>query len=261
MLIKRLNMIYNKVLEQPAKYDFNINSLGNAEHLSPINGHPFVHDDERIAFSSQIRNLNNQYRSPGPVPSFEKGGPREKLFFKACDSKAAIVTCGGLCPGLNTVIKGLVKTLENTYHLTEILGIKYGYKGLTSKSSCLPIKLSGEIVDDFHVKGGTYLGSSRGNQDPVEMVDFLCKNGIDILFCIGGDGTLKGAKSISDEITRRDLKIAVVGIPKTIDNDISFVEKTFGFETSVEMATKIISAAHCEAESAENGIGIVKLMG
>ena len=261
VIIKRLNMIYNKVLEQPAKYDFNINKLGNREQLSPINGHLFVNDDERIAFSSQIRNLNNQYRSPGPVPSFEKGGPREKLFFKAGKVKAAIVTCGGLCPGLNTVIKGLVKTLENTYQLTEILGIKYGYKGLTSKSLCLPIKLTGELVDDFHVKGGTYLGSSRGNQDPVEMVDFLCKNAIDILFCIGGDGTLKGAKTIADEITRRDLKIAVVGIPKTIDNDISFVEKTFGFETSVEMATKIISAAHCEAESAENGIGIVKLMG
>lgn len=254
-------MIYNKVLEQPSKYDFAINSLGNRTHLSSVNEISFVNDDERIAFSSQMKNLNKQYNSNESIPCFEKAGPRKNLFFKGSAAKAAIVTCGGLCPGLNTVIKGLVKTLENTYNLPDIIGIRYGYKGLTSNSACSPVKLTSKLVDDSHLKGGTYLGSSRGNQDPVEMVDFLYKNAIDILFCIGGDGTLKGAQSIANEVTKRDLKISIIGIPKTIDNDISFVEKTFGFETSVEMATKIISAAHCEAESAENGIGIVKLMG
>ncbi len=254
-------MIYDKVLEHPSTYDFTIQNLGNGTNHSPVNEISFVNDHERIAFSSQMKNLNNQYNSNELIPCFEKAGPRKYLFFTGRGTKAAIVTCGGLCPGLNTVIKGLVKTLENTYRLSDIIGIRYGYKGLTSKSSCSPIKLTGQLVDDFHLKGGTYLGSSRGNQDPCEMVDFLLKNEVDILFCIGGDGTLKGAKAIADEITKQHLNIAVVGIPKTIDNDISFVEKTFGFETSVEMATKIISAAHCEAESAEDGIGIVKLMG
>ncbi|HUX14330.1 MAG TPA: ATP-dependent 6-phosphofructokinase, partial [Spirochaetia bacterium] len=80
-------------------------------------------------------------------------------------------------------------------------------------------------------------------------------------FVIGGDGTQKGALRIADEIARRNLKIAVIGIPKTIDNDLAFIQKSFGFETAVAQAAHAVSGAHTEAHSAINGIGLVKLMG
>lgn len=159
------------------------------------------------------------------------------------------------------MIKGLVNVLEESYGVENIFGIRYGYKGLTSQSEHSPIRLTASSVDQIHKQGGTILGSSRGNQDPEEMVDQLQARGINILFCIGGDGTLKGAQAIAEAANRRDAKISVIGVPKTIDNDLGFVEKTFGFETSVQIAADIITSAHAEAEGAENGIGIVKLMG
>jgi len=105
------------------------------------------------------------------------------------------------------------------------------------------------------------LGSSRGNQDVPVMVDTLERMKIGILFCIGGDGTQRGALAISEEARRRGLRLSVIGIPKTIDNDISYVQKTFGFETAVAEAKKATYAAHAEAAGARNGIGLVKLMG
>ena len=195
------------------------------------------------------------------MPAFEKAGARKKIFHNPSSTTAAIITCGGLCPGLNNVIKGLVNVLEQDYGIKKILGIRYGYKGLTKASSHQPIQLNSTTVDQIHKQGGTILGSSRGNQDPEEMVNELIDKGINILFCIGGDGTLKGAQAIAETAIRRQAKISIVGIPKTIDNDLGFVEKTFGFETSVQTASEIITSAHHEAEGAENGIGIVKLMG
>lgn len=155
----------------------------------------------------------------------------------------------------------MVNVLEKDYGVKNIVGIRYGYKGLTKASNHEPIQLNSTVVDQIHKQGGTILGSSRGNQDPDAMVDELQRRNINILFCIGGDGTLKGAQAIAEAANKRQANISIVGVPKTIDNDLGFVEKTFGFETSVQVASEIITSAHCEAEGAENGIGIVKLMG
>jgi 6-phosphofructokinase 1 len=253
--------MYEKVLNNPDNYDFKIQQIGEPTHPNPSSQEVFVSDDERIAFSSQIKNLKNQFQNYDEVPSFEKAGPRQTILHDPAKTKAALITCGGLCPGLNNVIKGLVNILEKSYGIQEILGIRYGYKVLTKKSEEEPLRLNSTIVDQIHKQGGTILGSSRGNQDPQLMVDELQRRGINLLFCIGGDGTLKGAEAIAIEANKRNAKISVVGVPKTIDNDLGFVEKTFGFETSVQIAAEIISSAHNEAEGAENGIGIVKLMG
>jgi len=253
--------MYEKVLNNPDNYDFKIQQIGEATHPNPSSQEVFVSDDERIAFSSQIKNLKNQFQNYDEVPSFEKAGARKTIFHDNSKAKAALITCGGLCPGLNNVIKGLVNILEKNYGVQDIVGIRYGYKGLTKHSDEEPLRLNSAVVDQIHKQGGTILGSSRGNQDPQLMVDELQKRGINLLFCIGGDGTLKGAEAIANEANNRNAKISVVGVPKTIDNDLGFVEKTFGFETSVQIAAEIISCAHNEAEGAENGIGIVKLMG
>ena len=254
-------MAYEQVLNNPAGFNFEVEQLGEPQHINPSSKEVFVEEGERIIFSSQLKNLKRQLETCDELPAFEKAGARRKIFHNPATTKAAIITCGGLCPGLNNVIKGLVNVLEQDYGVDEILGIRYGYKGLTESSLHEPIKLNSSIVDQIHKQGGTILGSSRGNQDPDKMVDTLQEKGINLLFCIGGDGTLKGARAIAEAATKRDAKISVVGVPKTIDNDLGFVEKTFGFETSVQVAAEIITSAHHEAEGAENGIGIVKLMG
>ena len=254
-------MAYEQVLKNPAEFNFEVEQLGEPQHTNPSSKEVFVEEGERIIFSSQLKNLKRQLETCDKLPAFEKAGARRKIFHNPATTKAAIITCGGLCPGLNNVIKGLVNVLEQDYGVDEILGIRYGYKGLTESSQHKPIKLNSSIVDQIHKQGGTILGSSRGNQDPDKMVETLQAKGINLLFCIGGDGTLKGARAIAEAATKRDAKISVVGVPKTIDNDLGFVEKTFGFETSVQVAAEIITSAHHEAEGAENGIGIVKLMG
>ena len=254
-------MAYEEVLNNPAGFNFEIEQLGEAQFANPSSKEVFVEEGERIIFSSQLKNLKRQLETCEEIPTFEKAGARRKIFHNPAQTKAAIITCGGLCPGLNNVIKGLVNVLEQDYGVEEIHGIRYGYKGLTEASEHEPIRLNSKFVDQIHKQGGTVLGSSRGNQDPEKMVDTLQAKGINLLFCIGGDGTLKGARAIAEAATQRKANISVVGVPKTIDNDLGFVEKTFGFETSVQVASEIITSAHHEAEGAENGIGIVKLMG
>ena len=254
-------MAYENVLQNPDTFNFEIQKLGGATHANPSSQEIFIEDSERIIFSSQLKNLNHQLKTCKNLPAFEKAGARKKIFHHPESTRAAIITCGGLCPGLNNVIKGLVNVLEQDYGVKEIIGIRYGYKGLTEKSKHEPMQLNSSVVDQIHKQGGTILGSSRGNQDPEVMVDELQKRKINLLFCIGGDGTLKGAQAIAEAANKRQAKISVIGVPKTIDNDLGFVEKTFGFETSVQVASEIITSAHHEAEGAENGIGIVKLMG
>ena len=254
-------MIYENVLKNPDKFSFEIEAIGAPIYPNPIETNDYTDDNERIAFSSQVKNILKQLDECEKLPSFEKAGIRKNLFHKPENTKVAIVTCGGLCPGLNNVIKGLVSALEIEYGIKDIIGIRYGYLGLSKKSRHEPIKMTFKSIDQIHKQGGTVLGSSRGNQDPVDMVNQLVSRKINLLYCIGGDGTLKGAKAIAEEIKNRNLSISVVGIPKTIDNDLSFIEKTFGFETSVQIASDIITSAYTEAVGAENGIGIVKLMG
>ena len=192
---------------------------------------------------------------------FEKAGPRETIFFAPPRSKAAIVTCGGLCPGLNNVIRSVYLELHYNYGVREVLGIRYGFQGLNPQSGLTPLRLSPAVVGDIHNEGGTILGSSRGPQPPDLMVDFLQQNEVNLLFCVGGDGTQRGARTIHEAARHRGYPLAVVGIPKTIDNDIPYVSRTFGFATAMEKAKEVITAAHNEAKGGPNGIGLVKLMG
>ncbi|OGV47584.1 MAG: hypothetical protein A2017_11330 [Lentisphaerae bacterium GWF2_44_16] len=191
----------------------------------------------------------------------EVAGPEKEIFFDPENTKAAILTCGGLCPGLNDVIRGIVYFLDDWYSVNDVIGIRYGYNGLSSNPFSPPVQLTKEYVSDIHMSGGTILGSSRGNPPVSLMVDNLLNMGIDMLFCVGGDGTLRGAHEIAKEIIKRNLNISVIGIPKTIDNDVPFVYRSFGFRTAVAMARDALECAHIEAKGAFNGVGIVKIMG
>lgn len=249
--------------------DFLVKSLGKGSVDSPLKKAAccdsslsrFVGDNERIIYDVSFDNFN-RCRETGEMPvSFEKAGPRGTIFFEPAKTKVAIITCGGLCPGLNNVIRSLVNQLYYRYGISRILGIKYGYEGLIPKYNHPVIDLTASMVSDIHLSGGTFLGSSRGNQDVSQMVDTLEILNINVLFCIGGDGTLRGAHAIHEEIEKRNLRISVAGIPKTIDNDIDLIQKSFGFETSFSIANDIIRNAHNEASGANNGIALVKLMG
>jgi 6-phosphofructokinase 1 len=241
--------------------NFEVSRLAEGRIPSPLKGIYFVKDDERILFHSGLREVKEHVEGGKPVPSFEKAGPREKIYFDTSKLKCGIVTCGGLCPGLNSVIRAIVLCLHHSYGVKTVYGFPYGYEGLTHRYGHQPVELTPALVDRIHEQGGTILGSSRGNQDVGEMVDTLERMNIGILFTLGGDGTLRGAGAIAEEIEHRRLKIAVIGIPKTIDNDISYVQRSFGFATAVSEAGRAITSAHIEAQGARNGIGLVKLMG
>ncbi len=249
--------------------DFLVSSLGNGNMITPLKQgqradspvYKFVKDDERILYDVSLEHFNKYLKTKKVPVSFEKAGPKENLFFEPAKTKVGIVTCGGLCPGVNNVIRSLVNQLHYRYGVNRVLGIRYGYEGLISKYNHPVVEITPSMVSDIHNSGGTFLGTSRGNQNIDEMVDTLEIMNINILFCIGGDGTLRGAHAIHEEINKRNLKIAVAGIPKTIDNDIDLIQKSFGFETAFSIANDIIRNAHNEAEGAHNGIALVKLMG
>ena len=198
---------------------------------------------------------------PSSYVAFERAGVREMLHFDPSKSKAAIVTCGGLCPGLNKVIRSAYYQFHDTYGVPEVLGIRFGYQGLNPKVGKPPLRLTGDMVCDIHEIGGSFLGSSRGPQDPKIMADYLQHLGVNVLLCVGGDGTQRGAHALAQEALNRNLPLSVVGIPKTIDNDISYVSQSFGFNTALEKAKEHITGAHNEARGAPNAIGLVKLMG
>jgi len=244
-------------------FDFSVESLGPCRVPSPLTlgEHQFIGDEARTLVDSDLSSLMASGGNLADIPSMETAGPRERIFHPQYLTRAAIVTCGGLCPGLNSVIKGIVETLTQEYGVRDIYGIPYGYAGLADPQEHPPIMLDADGVDTIHMQGGSILGTSRGNQDVELMVQNLVNMRINLLFTIGGDGTLKGASRISEEIKRRNLEISVVGVPKTIDNDIQFVGNSFGFETAVYQSTPVITAAHVEAHSVYNGLGIVKLMG
>jgi 6-phosphofructokinase 1 len=241
--------------------DFTISRLGECRIPSPMHANQFVGDDEHVLYHGQLEEVQKYLGSGKEPPQFETAGPREKIFFDPSKLKCGIVTCGGLCPGLNDVIRAIVLGLFYHYGVKTVFGFRYGYEGLSYRYGHVPLELDPEMVKDIHKMGGSILASSRGPQDISEMVDTLDRMNIGILFTIGGDGTLRGAQALSEEILRCGLKIAVIGIPKTIDNDISFVESSFGFNTAVSESRTAIDSAHAEALGARNGVGLVKLMG
>ncbi len=221
----------------------------------------FVTEDDRVVVDNSQRYFLECYEKGESPLSFEKAGPRQKIYFDPKKIKCAIVTAGGLCPGLNDVIRSIVLELHYIYGVDNVIGIPFGYQGFIPEYGHPVIDLTPERVSYIHELGGTILSSSRGQYKIEEIVDALQQLNINILFTIGGDGTLRGAQGICQEIEKRGLVTSVIGIPKTIDNDISWVEKSFGFETAVEDAAKVIRSAHVEAVGAPRGIGMVKLMG
>jgi 6-phosphofructokinase 1 len=245
----------------PEDFDFTVETLGDCVVESPLKRRNFIGSDERVIVPSDLGTVQRLLSEGKPIPSMERAGAREKLFHPPFMTRAAIVTCGGLCPGLNSVIKGLVETLHQEYGVTEVYGIPYGYRGLNAEYGHRPVVLGPDQVDTIHHEGGSILGSSRGAQDPDKMVQTLVNLRANLLFTVGGDGTLKGAMKIVEAIKKRRLAISVVGIPKTVDNDIHFVGPTFGFETAVYHSGPVITSAHVEAKNAYRGIGLVRLMG
>jgi 6-phosphofructokinase 1 len=241
--------------------NFAIARLGQCRFPSPLSGVRFTCDDERVLFHARLEDIKSWIAERADPPAMEAAGPREKLFFDPSKLVCGIVTCGGLCPGLNDVIRSIVLSLYHHYGVSKVYGFRFGYEGLVRRYGHEPLKLTPESVKRIHETGGTVLGSSRGPQDPGEMVQTLADLKIGILFAIGGDGTLRGAQKIAEEASRQGVALSVIGIPKTIDNDVSFVQKTFGFETAVSEARRAIYAANTEAEAAPNGIGLVKVMG
>ena len=241
--------------------NFEIERLGECRVRSRMSGIEFVKDDDRVLYHSDPGVIKEFLRKGWELPCFEMAGPREKIYFDPSKLRCGVVTCGGLCPGTNDVIRAIVLSLFHHYGVLMVFGFRYGYEGLAPSYGHVPIDLNPDRVKEIHQDGGTILGSSRGPQDVSEMVDTLERMNISILFAIGGDGTLRGVQSIADEIRRRGLKISVIGIPKTIDNDISYVQQSFGFETAVSESRRAIYAANMEALGARNGIGMVKLMG
>ena len=245
-----------------------IDSLGEAKVTSPILNEVdgtspklFRTDEDRILVDVNAMDINQLIGEGKTPPAFELSGPRKKIYFDPSKLKCALVTCGGLCPGLNNVIRAVVLELYYRYQVRHIYGIRYGLQGFIPEYAHELVELTPEHVVNIHEMGGSMLGSSRGPQDIEAVVDCLERLNIGILFMVGGDGTLKAAARIVEEINRRGAKIGVIGIPKTIDNDIHMVSKSFGFDTAVDIATEAIKGAHKEAEGYPNGIGLIKLMG
>lgn len=248
------------------EYDFTVRTLGECRIRSPIvlsgagaagdRSVDYVGDGEGIVFDIDARRAASSAR-------IQRAGPREMIYFNPRHARAGILTCGGLCPGLNDVIREVVRTLWSRYGVTRVTGVKFGYHGFLGDVPGDPlVDLDPDRVDDIHRMGGSILGTSRGGGERTqEIVDAIERINLNMLFVIGGDGTQKGALAITDEIARRGLKIAVIGIPKTVDNDLSFIDRSFGFETAVGKATEIVYAAHQEAHSAVHGVGLVKVMG
>ena len=241
---------------------FAIRNVGKATINTPLDRNtPFVSDERQVFYDREANGAKESFEKTGKIHAFEKAGPREKIFFDPNWSKAAILTAGGLCPGLNNVIKGLTETLKKIYGVPVVYGIPYGYAGLNPELGHRPIMLDENTVDCIHEQGGTILGSSRGSQSTEIMLETLVRMDINMLFCIGGDGTLRAAHELAQEILKRGLNISVIGIPKTIDNDICMIDKTFGFETAVHATNPMITVAHNEAKGAPNGIGLIHVMG
>lgn len=249
------------------KFDFTIEELGPRKVPSPIklsNTYGdfvanYVKDTEYVRYNLNVKQSEEVDTSASLM---EKAGPREHIYFNPKHVNAGICSCGGLCPGINDVIRAVVRCLYNRYGVRRIRGIRFGYKGFFQEMGFEPIDLNPDIVDKIHNTGGSFLGTSRGGGNRItDIVDAVEALNLNMLFIIGGDGTQKGSLEIANEIEKRGLKVAVVGIPKTVDNDLMFIQRSFGFDTAVQRATEAVSAAHMEASSHINGIGLIKLMG
>lgn len=247
----------------PTSDDLAIETIGPPAHASPVaeRGDPIVDERRRVLVARTVPEVADYLSAGKAPPSFEAAGARRLLAHDPASVACGVVTVGGLCPGLNNVIRSIVLSLFYAYGVRRVVGVRYGYAGLAADSPHEPMALTPEVVDTLHEQGGSRLGMSRGPQDVGGMVDTLVRLGIGILFVLGGDGGLRGAAAIHDEIRRRRLPIGIVGVPKTIDNDLSWTSRCFGFSTATAAARGVLQAAHTEARAVWNGVSLVKLMG
>lgn len=249
--------------------DLEVTTLGACRIDSPLAGglgarrtsQHYVEETDRVLFDDTTGMVAERGTGGGPLPGFEPAGPRSKIYFDPTKTRVGIVTCGGLCPGLNDVIRGIVLQLTRHYGVRRIVGFRYGYRGFVPHHGYPVVDLTPEIVQGIDELGGTILGTSRGQQDPEEIADCLERMDIDILFVIGGDGSMRGALRISQAVAARGSRTVVVGVPKTIDNDIPFIDHSFGFQTAFGEAARFLRAAQVEASSVPHGVGLVKVMG
>ncbi len=247
-------------MNQPL-YDFSIKSLGTCTIPSPVSLSQYISDASRVLFNVSLDSYSELKSPDGKPLSIEVAGPRKLIYFNPASTRAAIVTCGGICPGINDVIRSIVMELYHRYVVHKIFGIRYGFRGMIPEYGHAPVLLTPETVKDIHATGGSFLSSSRGKQETPEIVDALVNMGIDLFFCIGGDGTMRAAQTVTEEILKRNLQISLIGIPKTIDNDLNLIQKTFGYDTAISEAVNAIRCAHVEAKGSPMGVGIVKIMG
>lgn len=262
----KLVLSHQAPLRSVTQEDLKVERLPGCDYMNPGKNHLL-----RGELSDKIEHIMYDPRPQEGAPSkhpismspllCELAAPRQRLHFNPSETVVGIVTCGGICPGLNDVIRSLTLTAICAYRVKRVIGFRFGYWGLSKEGRHTAVELYRTSVTSIHRHGGTILGSSRGPQDTKEMVDTLESLGVNILFTVGGDGTQRGAFKISEEARRRGSNIAVFGVPKTIDNDLSFSHRTFGFQTAVEKAVQAIRAAYAEAISLKYGIGVVKLMG
>ncbi|WP_245606995.1 ATP-dependent 6-phosphofructokinase [Pseudonocardia spinosispora] len=249
--------------------DLSIATLGPARIDSPLAGmldasrttEHYVNEDDRVLLDDTLALASARGVAVDELPSLEPCGPRRRIFFDPSKTRVGIVTCGGLCPGMNDVVRGLVRNLTYQYGVRRVTGFRNGYQGFIASYAHDIVELTPDTVAEITVEGGTVLGTSRGHQDPQEIVDCLERLNINMLFVVGGDGSMRGAMRIAEVAAERELKISVVGIPKTIDNDIPYIDQSFGFQTAFSRAAESIRAVNTEAKSTPNGVGIVKLMG
>ncbi len=256
-----MNSDYAFTVDDALQIDFAIDTLGESTLTSPLAETEFVEDDAQVSLFASVQEITACLAKQNRIPGFQAAGPRRKIFHDPAWTRVGIVTCGGLCPGINDVIKELVNTLYFAYGVDNVYGIRYGYRGLIPEYKLEPLRLDPDVVDTIHENAGSVLGTSRGPQDVDEIVKTLDRLSINILFAIGGDGTQRGAREIAEAAAAKGLPLSVIGIPKTVDNDLSFMDRTFGFETAVYATGPVISSAHDEAKGAYNGIGLIRLMG
>jgi 6-phosphofructokinase 1 len=254
-------------MDLDAKNTF-VTNLGECRIPTPVskraqgsNTISFVSEADRILIDVNFSRACKQLADGPEPPSYELAGPRQRIFFDPSKLKCALVTCGGLCPGLNDIIRSIVLELHYGYGVRNIFGVRYGLRGFIPRYGYDLMQLTPSAVVNIHERGGVVIGSSRGPQDIDEITDSLERLNVGILFMIGGGGTLQAATSLADTVIKRGLKISIVGVPKTIDNDIYMVSRSFGFDTAVEVSTRAIVSASNEAEGYPYGIGLIKLMG
>lgn len=243
----------------PNPSELDVDRIGPIDTPSPLSG-AFLPDDLSVVVATDPKEIQAELAA-GRIAAFRQAGPRERLAFDPATTTVGIVTCGGLCPGLNDVIRAVTRTALRRYGVKRVLGFRFGYAGLVSDEGHPPVELQLDDVAVIHRRGGSVLGVSRGHQEPSAMVDGLLLHEVDTLIAIGGDGTLRGVHALCEEIQRRGARITVVGVPKTIDNDVGWVQRSFGLDTAVAVASEALNVASTEARSAWNGIGLVRLMG